>query len=190
MQPEAISRYSHCKEGTAVTGPSRERLLLSGISGPRLARPPFKFFSPSPTLWSDFSVWSVLAWACPATYVSAFLLLAFGCVGVSPVGSTWSRLRDPPLTGDWRDGGVAPCFLCSFTFCFDCPFFVALCCQSPASASQSSSKSYSSSPASGLDFDSRWGKAITFRHCPSGTRPQPPGGGGGGSKVDAQWHAA
>ena len=27
------------------------------------------------------------------------------------------------------------------------------------------------------------GKAITFRHCPGGTRPHPPEGGGGGSKV-------
>ena len=35
--------------GTAATGPSRERLLLSGLSGPRLARPPFLPF-PDPRL--------------------------------------------------------------------------------------------------------------------------------------------
>ena len=88
-----------------------------GSLGLRLARPPFLAF--------DFSVRSVLARFGPATYFASLLLLVFGCVGVSPVGSTWSqaRLREsgtgPPLTGVWCVEGAAPCRLCSFHFCFD-----------------------------------------------------------------------
>ena len=84
-----------------------------GSLGLRLARPPFLAF--------DFSVRSVLARvgpasrrSPPATYFSSssLLLLVVGCVGVSPVGSISSRLRDPPLTGAWCVAGVAPCRLC------------------------------------------------------------------------------
>ena len=85
-----------------------------GSLGLRLARPPFLAF--------DFSVRSVLARVGPpATYLSSssLLLLVVGCVGVSPVGSISSRLRDPPLTGAWCVAGVAPCRLCRFHLCFD-----------------------------------------------------------------------
>ena len=90
MQPEAINRHSHCKEGTAATGPSRARLLLSGLSGPRLARHPFQVSplprpSPGPISVSGLS-WHGLARR-PSSLHSCSLQ------SVASVSRRWARSR-------------------------------------------------------------------------------------------------
>ena len=130
MQPEAINRHSTLRRvGPPRLGPAERDCYSAGSAGLAWPAP---LSSPSRTLaWSDFSVWSVPAWAGPATYFSSLLLLVLGCVGVSPVGSTWSRLRDLPRTGVRCVEGVAPCFLCRFTALL--PFF-DFCSESESNA--------------------------------------------------------